>query len=437
MFPNSKINPTQISFNCYSLRVINNPITEDKKDNKFKWYTILVSISDLPKELTDWLDINPRRANTDNVVSKEIRSTLVNAPEVFFIRNRGLTIIAQYLDFDNKTNHISLTMSDKKLHGLLDGGHTFEVIQDYQSNTNQPNQAFVKLEILTGFGSDDNNNIDGITNIVRARNKSTQVPESSLKNLDGNFDRIKEVLSSQKYFDRIAFKDNEINDNGKSKDIEILDILSYLVCFDIFNYPDSNKAPTVAYSSKGTIPNKFDKEEYCENIKKLTPLLPDILLLRDRIIKELPDNWKYENGTRSGFGNLKEVGGKLKQNIILPFSGDEVEYEVASSYYYPILASFRDLIDFDQESQICTWKYPINEVFDQIFDNIVKDVREKRNGIDNLNQLGKDKSLWTACWKTMNGYLQERALKDEERKNQDQAREIEELKAKLSQMNQN
>ena len=37
----------------------------------------------------------------------------------------------------------------------------------------------------------------------------------------------------------------------------------------------------------------------------------------------------------------------------------------------------------------------------------------------------------------MNGYLQERALKDEERKNQDQAREIEELKAKLSQMNQN
>ncbi len=287
------------------------------------------------------------------------------------------------------------------IHGLLDGGHTFEVIQDYKIDSNSPNEAFVKLEVLTGFQSDSN--IDEVANIVRARNKSTQMPSFSIQNLNGNFDKIKDVLKDRPYFSRIAFKDNQLN-----TDIGILDILSYLMCFDIFNYPDDKKAPTVAYSSKGTIPDKFNNELYRENIKKLTHLLPDILLLRDKIIKELPCNWKSENGAKSGFGNLKEVGGKLKQNITLPFSNEEIEYEVASSYYYPILASFRALID----PKTCNWKYDVNDVFEKVFNDIVKDVREKRISIDNLNQLGKDKSLWTACWKTVNSYLQQREIED-------------------------
>ena len=100
---------TQISFKCYSLRVIDNPIS---KVNNFKCYAILISIFDLPKSFYDWRKINPRDPNVHNPVSKDIRKTLREAPELFFIRNRGLTIIAKDLVFDNSSNQIILTMSD-------------------------------------------------------------------------------------------------------------------------------------------------------------------------------------------------------------------------------------------------------------------------------------------------------------------------------------
>jgi hypothetical protein len=205
------------------------------------------------------------------------------------------------------------------------------------------------------------------------------------------------------------FKYNsELDENEEGKKIDAVEILSYLTCFDIFNYPDHTKNPTIAYSGKGSIPNKYEKDEYVENINKIAPLLPKILNLRDRIVCEIPKRWTSENGTRSGFGNLKDVReSKNKQISPLPFSNLE-GYKYSEGYFYPILASFRALIN----KETIDWKYPVDNVFDEVIDLLVQDVRDRRNAIDNVTQLGKDTTLWTACYKTMENYLQKRELEE-------------------------
>jgi AIPR protein len=387
----------QIKFKCYSLRAIPNPNTIEINSD-FKYYTLLVSIFDLPIELSEWREINPRDPNVDTPVAKAIKNTLTSAPDTFFLRNRGLTILVESLLFDNSDNTVTLEMSKKESHGLLDGGHTYQVIQNYLGSKENLQNSYVKLEIFTSV-----EDVDEVVQIVGGRNKSTQVDPSSLQNLDGSFDNIKETLKNQPYFNKIAFKDNEIDEDGIEKPIEILDILSYFCCFDIFSYKDEKKNPTVAYSSKGTIAQKYSSKTYKANIEKITHLLPDILLLRDKIITAIPIHWKSENGIKT-YGQLRDVG---KVEEILPFSGEKNEYSVAGAYYYPILAAFRAVINKDYE-----WKYPIFEIFNEIIVNVIKDVKDKRSNIDNLNQLGKDNTLWTACYKTVENYLQSKEIED-------------------------
>ena len=397
-YNNKQTDKTYISFNIHSLRVLDNTF---KNQPQFKYHILLVNTKDLSRELSDWREINPRVPNLNYSVSKDIKDTLENKPSVFHLRNRGLTIIAERLVYDKSsdTNKVTLTFSDKDLHGILDGGHTFEVIQEY--NKNQPfsdGDSFVKIEILTGLDSDES--IDEIVEIVGGRNRSTQVPNYALQNLEGKFNEIEESLRAEIYFDKISFKPNEVDEHNCKKDISILEILRYVHCFDILNFPDENSAPMEAYSSISKIAEKYYNKKYCENIKKLAPLIPDILKLRDRIISEIPKRWKSKGDHRVGFGNLSDAGKKSPKPKKLPFSPYGTSYNVSKPYFLPILASFRDLITFNPKTEKYDWKYPFDEVFDEVFPKLVNCLKEKRTITGNINQLGKDKSLWTGCWRS-------------------------------------
>ena len=117
---------TKINMPVVSFRRINTPFEQEGK----KIYLAVVKAKDLPKDFEDWREINPRDPKTSSGVAKKIADTLQNQPECFLFRNRGLTLLSNSVSFDNETNELSVEFSDKSMHGLLDGGHTYAVVRE-------------------------------------------------------------------------------------------------------------------------------------------------------------------------------------------------------------------------------------------------------------------------------------------------------------------
>lgn len=388
-----------LKFKAFSVRKIDNPNTDDfssfgEDAKNFRYYVVLASIFDIPEELGEWRDINPRDPNVETAVPRAIRKTL-EGPEsykAFFLRNRWMTVLAEDFVFDNQSGDVELIFTDKEKHGLLDWGHTFEVIKQYVKENSSWNNSYVKLEIFT-----QGDLIDSVTEITWGRNRSTNVSDIALVALDGKLDGIREILWDKSYFHDIAWKPNETYDNGEDKKINLLDILAYLECFDVFNYPSYEKNPIFVYSTKWNVAKKFENSEYCEKIAKIEHLLPDILELRDWIIRDIPELWKGED-SKSWFWSLKEVKDAKGKTTPLPFIGDVSKSYVTSAYYYPVLSAFRALIKENEGTY--TWRYDLKSFYDRVIKKLVHDVKDRRKNVDNVNQLGKDNTLWTACFKT-------------------------------------
>lgn len=379
---------TKITMPVVSFRRINTPFEQEGK----KIYLAVLKAKDLPKDFEEWREINPRDPRVSSGVAKKIADSLQNQPESFVFRNRGLTLLSKNVYYDNETKELAVEFSDKAMHGMLDGGHTFAVIrdafdslaEDEKEETNL-NNAYVKLEILEGITSKDE-----ATEIVGARNTSTQVKEQSLENLRQHFDSIKEVLKDKPYADRIAYKETELNEDGSRKDIDVKEILSYLICFDSEGFGDCNH-PVIAYSGK-TAALKYVVDNR-DRLQKYLSLLPEILALRDEIYEKMPIVWNDDGGK---FGRLEGVNCKKQKTIELPFKNGRTEYAIPSSFIYPVLASLRVLVEVNEQG--CTWKKPPVEFFNKYKKELVGRLIEQALVFRNPNKLGKEKTVWQSCY---------------------------------------
>lgn len=381
---------TKITMPVVSFRRINTPFEQEGK----KIYLAVLKAKDLPKDLEEWRGINPRDPNKSSGVAKRIAESLQNQPECFLFRNRGLTLLSESVSFDNESNVLAVEFSDKTMHGLLDGGHTYAVIreafdslaEDEKADTNL-NNAYVKLEILEGITSKDET-----TEIVGARNTSTQVKDQSLANLSQHFDAIKEILKNEPYANRIAYKETEFNEDGSRKDIDVKEILSYLICFDREGFGDNNH-PVIAYSGKSSVLKYADAENNRQRLQKYLPLLPEILVLRDEIYEQMPAAWNDIGGK---FGALEGVNRKKQDSVELPFKNTTTSYAIPSSFVYPILASFRALVEVADDG--CSWKTSPISFFNKHKSELVGRLVEQALVFRNPNKLGKEKTVWQSCY---------------------------------------
>ncbi|OGF33905.1 hypothetical protein A2223_04730 [Candidatus Falkowbacteria bacterium RIFOXYA2_FULL_35_8] len=364
-------------------------------------YVATIDARQLPRELQEWRKINPRESNPNSRVSKDIRKTLEEAPLSFILRNRGLTILAQKTFFDNKENVLSLEMSDQELHGLLDGGHTFEVLRDFLDNLQDEDIAeanvLLKLEIIEGVAERD-----AVVNIVAARNTSAQVKEQSLENLRGSFDKIKTILQDTPYVKNISFKETEFDEEGDKKEIDIRDILSYLICFDIEGFSGDNH-PVFTYSQKSEVVEYFKRNK--DRLDKYIDLLPVILELHDKIYLDMPDS--YNTKTGGSFGRLTGViwtkNKKRMQEVLLPFIQKKSEYKIPSGFIYPAIAAFRSNIQVVGNK--ATWKINPLKILPELIEDIAEQVGKQSQEFRNPNKLGKNQATWSLCY-----FVVERAL---------------------------
>ena len=172
---------TRLTFPVVSFRHVETPFQKQG----YRDYVAVVDIHDLP-DLVGWRKINVRDPKLSGAVPKAIRESVRDNPELFLFLNRGIVLSVESASFNNQNSRVTLTLSNPNLHGLLDGGHTYNILLEERESLDEP--QYVKVELLEGFKQEE------IPTLVDARNTSNQVRDQSLMNLQGEFERLKKAI---------------------------------------------------------------------------------------------------------------------------------------------------------------------------------------------------------------------------------------------------
>jgi len=405
-----------LSVPVFSFRRIETPY---ERRLGYRNYVAVVDSKHLP-DLTPWREINVREAKTRGRVPNAIRRSFDEKADEFLFMNRGLVIAAEHVDYKENANEkrINISMVDPKIHGLLDGGHTYRVVQESSSELPEgEDPRFVRVEIITGFDRET------ISDVVEARNTSNQVRDESLANLREEFEPLKDVLREHAYFDSIAWSEYEELETGKAKPIDVRDIISYLITFDTAGF-NSTTQPLIAYKDKRACLRHF--QEHKERLRKLYPLLPDILNLWD----EIHLNWRgwygegreEEAGIKGRFLKLTAV---LQAPEILYFKGINTPYRMPEAYKYPILSAMRAAIK--THGRIANWASDPRSLLQVTGPQLTNIVGNTVRSTNNPNKVGKDVGTWSSCYLVVESALRGNLTLQAERK-------IQELEAKVAEL---
>jgi hypothetical protein len=357
-------------------------------------YFAVVHVKDLP-DFTGWRKINVRDPKLTGAVPRAIRESFRDKKDLFLFMNRGIVLSVDKATFDNKTSVVTLTLSDPDLHGLLDGGHTYNIILDEK----KPDTVqYVKVEILEGFSNED------ITDVVDARNTSNQVRDESLMNLAGAFEPLKKALQDAPYFSKIAFKEFETDIEGNPKPIDVREIIAILTAFDRDHF-NENVHPINAYRSKAACLSHFKENQ--TSYKKIYPLAKEILALYDHIQDRMPELYNKVRGQSGGvsggkFGKLTGVtvyGARGHSELY--FIGKKSKYGVPDGFVYPVLGAFRALLE--EKAGRYNWGKSLDPM--QLLDGnlglkLADTIGNFALEAQNPSKTGKSPLVWQACYQS-------------------------------------
>jgi hypothetical protein len=383
----------RFTFPVVSFRNLETPF----KKQGYRDYVAVIDVRHLP-DFSSWRKINVRDPKLTGAVPEAIRTSVRDNPELFVFLNRGIVLSVDTASFDNDQGLLTIALKDPGMHGLLDGGHTYNILLEERESLEDP--QYVKVELLEGFRQDD------IPALVDARNTSNQVRDQSLMNLQGEFEDLKNSLKGQSYANLVAYKEYELlEDGGDPKPIDVRDVIAILTCFDKENF-DSRVHPINAYRSKKACLDHF--KAHASDYKKIYPIAPDVLELYDNIQLLLPDLYNQVRG-KSGevaggkFGKLTGVTTyKGRRTARLLFTGEETKYGVPSGFVYPVLGAFRALLE--EKGGRYVWGKGINPaklLRGQLGETLADTIGNFALDARNPSKTGKSPLVWQACYQAV------------------------------------
>jgi hypothetical protein len=370
-----------------------------------KFGLFFVSAANVPRDLWDWRDVNPREVNRRSGVYKAISQTLTQDPERFHERNRGITVVANSLHYDDKRHEVVLGLVDSKLHGVVDGAHTLDAILEAQT---QPPEggwpAYVFVKVITDV------DVDQIAEIAGGLNTSQQVDLKSLENLREHFDELQRAIADEPYADQIAYKMNQ------EKPVDVREVLYYLAVFDCSVY-DEKKHPVALFGRKEGIVRRFAEQagdsSSGDSFRILISRAPDILRLRDLIEKKALEQpvgrYKVGKGAR--------VRSESNRESLLPFLNETVNGRIPLGWVMPLLAAFRANVRWNKPKGSFSWIVPIEELVDMCIEQLVlgiKDVHEQENS--RPEYVGRNSISWRMSYNTVSQAILEWELKQARRR---------------------
>ena len=166
--------------------------------------------------------------------------------------------------------------------------------------------------------------------------------------------------------------------------------------------------PILAYTAKGRVIDKFQDKEWNKKYEKLSPVVLDIIKLYDYIHVNFQEQYKKAlHPKQARLGGRKEVkyldpneGYKPKK---LPLTGQETRHVLPDGWLYPLLASFRVLLEWPKNAKDeVKWKIDPYEYFDKNGSELVIDVVGQSEDLGrNANAAGKSRMLWRGLRNTV------------------------------------
>lgn len=336
-------------FRVHSVRKIDDPSGQiDRRE-------LVISLDQYPVDIG--LGPNPRRPDPKSRVAKEIHTTLKDNGENFHLLNRGVTILAKNMEYDNKTERVRLHLDgseeEQSHYGILDGGNTNEQINQWRADLSDETAAeqlqkrFINAQVLVPRVQLTSGVETLLNDIKEARNTSVQVKQKSLADAKHQYDLLKKVLANEKYYEAISWRE------GEQGSIDVLQIISLLM---VFYPPFSEKAPdgepNGAYGRPEKCLDAFLRisEDQGDHLDQWINFVPDMLRLFDTIQYSFPDLlggrfgavkevriWdekKYEKGTKK-YRKTPSKSAFFLQNM---------KYEYPAGWVYPMYAAFRLLL---------------------------------------------------------------------------------------------
>ena len=381
------------------IRSLKNPHSED-----LNVIHAFVKVKDLPNgKIPD--KINPRSHEIIKMKSRvpdAIETTITDDPELFHILNRGCLILAEKAWYDNKEKVLHFVIGSEEEHGMVDGATTDRVLATLKNQISSTDfeclkddeipdcfkEAYVHLELIAG-------NIDNDTRIkiADARNTSLQVKEFSLEDLKHNFDWLKDVIEKSEIRGRIRYRENE------PAPVDVRTVLALLTLFHPL-WKKKNSDPVVAYTGKGVIIEMYKNSEWLDGYKELAPVVIDILKLYEYLHVKFQEQYMKAYGSNSKLGRRKEVRyiETQKNAKVLPLTGDRTQYVVPDGWLYPLLGSFRVLLDSRKNSKVPSkWAVDPFGFFDDHGSQLIPTIVETSVELgSNPNAVGKSKRVWEA-----------------------------------------
>jgi len=376
-------------------------------DNEARIGLFFARASAVPRELWDWRDVNPREVSPTTAVYNAIWKTLTEEPERFSERNRGLTVSADEVEFDDRRKEALISLKDPALHGLVDGGHTLHAILEAQKTPPDDGwPAYVFMKVITGIDPDQ------IAEIAGGLNRSEQVDLKSLENLKAHFARLKQVLASESYGDKIAYKMNE------DKPIDVREVLYYLAVFDRDAY-DDNRHPTKLFGRKEGIVRRFadqavKKDGAGDSFAILISRAPDILRLRDMIEKKVVT--EVENIGYFKADKTSRVKSKKHRGNELYFLGDTIDGKVPLGWIMPMLGAFRANVNWNTPPGSFSWKVSNDRLLKSCLDRLtacIFEIHQRENR--RPEHVGRSATAWRLCYETVQNAILHHELKEARR----------------------
>lgn len=359
-----------------------------------------IRVTDVPQALDGFMEINPRvpsRAKSGVLagpVIKGILQTLREVPEEMVIKNQGIYILADSMKAAN--GYLTVHLTDPGKHGIVNGGHTYAAIREALETASEDEvmelkEAFVRLNIYEGIDA------ELVPEIAEGLNRSKQVDDPSLINLQGEFDSIRKALRGTAAEKAISYH------QGDAGEVYISEILVYLAMFDKERFTET-RHPNGLYNRQSLALRYFaeDLQERRSNLSARIKLLPDILWLVDSIRKAIPEAAR-RNSFKFGMAKVggERLGGKKQSGMMLPFLGERTEYRVPNGWVYPIVAAFRANLGADFK-----WTLPIDEVLKATIVSLTGVCVSEHKGSGLRPELvGKRESAYSQCHTLMQLYL--------------------------------
>jgi hypothetical protein len=341
---------------------------------------------------------NARRPNVRKHVYRRVDDSLMNIDclsNAFHLKNLGVVINAASVEKLAEDRYV-IGLPDEEHHGVLNGGHTLDLIIKRVKDGSIPRTQFVKVEVRTGVPN------DWLPEIAGGLNTALQVEDMSLDDLKGAFEWIKEELADQPYFPAIAWSEN---DKGE---YDARDLVSLLTCFHIGYFPNDEAVhPVEAYEKKSKALDLFRKDfekNGGKEFARLRPILKDILLLHDTIQMEFAPVHVKSGGKARKLGIMDSKTDEAKTSFPFIFIGKQSKARLQTGALYPILAAFRWMVETDKAGTY-RWRGGFQNVLIRWKDTapeLVRKTMERSKELGaNSNAIGKSRTHWDTLHQTV------------------------------------